>query len=207
MWPWWKSCRRQSFFTGDLVLTLPIRAIDCRCPLFVILLLLLVFSRLQTLQHREMIDLWRFVQDYILCFHHLFVGENSSAARAEISLAFRLDLQEVEATCSREQRSFSFVRERHWLCALFALIYCPLTKTCDYTPFFLSSFPLQKLLFLICYKSHNWGFFKGRCGCIGHYWSGCILFNAVPPLFILHQPPLVDTAYPPAHPQQGHQDH
>lgn len=73
----------------------------------------------------------------------LFAAEKSSAARAEWSLVFRLGLEEVEATCSREQRSFSFLHVRHWLCTLFALIYCPLTKTCDYTPFFLSSSPLQ----------------------------------------------------------------
>lgn len=82
---------------------------------------------------------------FVFCgWSWLFTAERSSAARAELGLVFRSGLEEVEATCSREQRSFSFLHVCLWLCTPFALMHCPLTKTCDYTPFFLSSSPLQK---------------------------------------------------------------
>lgn len=132
-----------------------------------LLSLLRIFTRLQTLQRMEAIDCVSF--KCMLCgWSCLFTAGESSAARAEWSLVFRWALEEVEATCGREQRSFSFLHVCHWLCTPFALIYCPLTKTCDYTPFFSCPAPLcKKLLFLIRYKSHNWAFFKGRCGCVG----------------------------------------
>lgn len=115
----------------------------CFCGSF--LSLLLIFTRLQS----KCCSVWERIDcvlfKFILCgWSCLLTAEESSAARAELSLVFRLGLEEVEATCSREQRSFSFLHVRHWLCTPFALIYCPLTKTCDYTPFFLSSSPLQK---------------------------------------------------------------
>lgn len=96
------------------------------------------------LRRMQMIDcsvLFKFVFCGLSC---LFTTEKSSTARAELSLVFRLGLEEVEATCNREQRSFSFLHVCHWLCTLFALICCPLTKTRDYTLFFPSGFPLQK---------------------------------------------------------------
>lgn len=89
--------------------------------------------------------------------------------------------------CSkREQRSFSFILMHHWPHTVFALIYCPLTKTCDYSPSCTHLPPVhlpspKKLLFLKWYKSHNWACFERRCQCMGHRWSGWILLNANPP--------------------------
>lgn len=107
--------------------------------------------------------------------------EKSPGARAEVRPLFSVDIQKVEDTCSREQRSFRFRLVHQWPHTVFALIYCPLTKTCDYPPSLLSGFPSpKKLLFLKWYKSHNWACFERRCQCMGHRWSGWILLNATP---------------------------
>lgn len=154
MWPWWKSWRQEFFFTADLALTLSVSLTDCWCLLFFLFFFLYYSCRCFYLYSSSSpgcswSSIWKWLIavlfKFIFCgFICLFTAEKSSAARAEFSLVFRSDLQEVEATCSREQRSFSFIHLHHCPRTLFALIYCPLTKTCDYTPFFLSSSPLQK---------------------------------------------------------------
>lgn len=133
-------------FTDDLAWTFlsdwRLSFLYCSCGSFLSWLLILTW--LPMLQCMETTDRNVLLGFQFSSWSCLFMAEKSSAARAELSLVFRLGLEDVEATCSGEQRSFSFLHVRHWLCTPSALIYCPLTKTCDYTPFFPVQLPSAK---------------------------------------------------------------
>ena len=75
--------------------------------------------------------------------------EKSPGARAEVRPLFSVDIQKVEDTCSREQRSFRFRLVHQWPHTVFALIYCPLTKTCDYPPPSCPASPPQKSFYFL----------------------------------------------------------
>lgn len=62
----------------------------------------------------------------------LYLAEKSPAARAEVSPLLAAEQKKKKKTpAGSEQRSFTFMLPHPWMYTVFALIYCPQTKTCD----------------------------------------------------------------------------
>lgn len=98
---------------------------------------------------------------------YVWIGGNLSSMVSLLGFMLHMLKSQPWCVCAYRTRmpparSFSFIVAHHWPHAMFALIYCLLRKTCDYSP--TTTTYKKKLLCLKWYKSRNWTCFAALRG-------------------------------------------